>query len=230
MTTIIGVDCATQPGKTGLALAQLESDHFLITEVVTGSTRRKPEEIISSWVATSRQVLLALDAPLGWPGDLAPGLLHHRAGELVTTEPDKLFHRHTDQVIQDRLGKRPFEVGANLIARTAHAALVLLDRLRRITKQDIQLAWVPGRSNILSAIEVYPAETRLVRGVVDKPGSLLGLEQELHISEPGLVGTSPHARDAIVCALAGADFLRGLSVPPDDMALAVKEGWIWLRK
>jgi hypothetical protein len=40
----------------------------------------------------------------------------------------------------------------------------------------------------------------------------------------------PDALDAMICVLAGADFLAGKAYPPTDLALAQKEGWIWIRK
>ena len=33
--------------------------------------------------------------------------------------------------------------------------------------------------------------------------------------------------DAVICALAAADFVSGTVMPPDDFHLARKEGWIW---
>jgi hypothetical protein len=40
---------------------------------------------------------------------------------------------------------------------------------------------------------------------------------------------SADALDAAVCVLAAADFLRGEAMPPEDQALAEREGWIWVR-
>ena len=35
---------------------------------------------------------------------------------------------------------------------------------------------------------------------------------------------------AVVCELAGADFLRSEVLEPTDMEIAKKEGWIWVQK
>jgi hypothetical protein len=35
--------------------------------------------------------------------------------------------------------------------------------------------------------------------------------------------------DAVLCVLAGVDFLKGEVIFPKDMALARKEGWTWIR-
>jgi hypothetical protein len=38
-----------------------------------------------------------------------------------------------------------------------------------------------------------------------------------------------HALDAVLCVCAGLDFLSGEAVAPDDLSLAKREGWIWVR-
>jgi hypothetical protein len=47
----------------------------------------------------------------------------------------------TDDDIAARLGKRPLEVGANLISRTSVAAVDLLGKIRSMTGEPIPLAW-----------------------------------------------------------------------------------------
>jgi hypothetical protein len=37
------------------------------------------------------------------------------------------------------------------------------------------------------------------------------------------------ALDAAVCVVAAGDFLAGSTMPPEDLALAPREGWIWAR-
>lgn len=139
-----------------------------------------------------------------------------------------LFRRLTDLDIRKRTGKRPLEVGANLISRTAVAALVLLDEIRRLTGSAIPLAWGEDDAGAFHAIEVYPAATRLAHGAVDTGGSFLGLDNVLDCSAVSSHELqSADAVDAAVCALAAADFLLGLAVPPSDMKVARVEGWIW---
>ena len=38
---------------------------------------------------------------------------------------------------------------------------------------------------------------------------------------------SADALDAVICVLAGADFVRGPVYAPEIAALAEREGWIW---
>lgn len=40
---------------------------------------------------------------------------------------------------------------------------------------------------------------------------------------------SADALDAVVCLLAATDFLAGHAAPPEDLELALREGWIWAR-
>jgi hypothetical protein len=39
---------------------------------------------------------------------------------------------------------------------------------------------------------------------------------------------SPHVLDAILCGLAGCDFLGGKCFQPKDKDIALIEGWIWV--
>lgn len=140
-TTIIGIDCATQPNRVGLALGTSTGESLTLERVCVGSKKQSPLQITSSWSkGSSGAVLLALDAPLGWPQPLANELPGHQAGAEVNRGPDVLFRRTTDCFIRKRLELRPFEVGADKIARTAHTALKLLGCLRRELGVEIPLA------------------------------------------------------------------------------------------
>jgi hypothetical protein len=41
---------------------------------------------------------------------------------------------------------------------------------------------------------------------------------------------SADSLDAIICVLAGMDFLKGDAHPPEKSELAAKEGWIWVKR
>jgi predicted nuclease with RNAse H fold len=228
MIALLGIDCATNPKKTGLALGELRGEVVHILRCSTGASDKAPAAIAVNWLDEYEEALIALDAPLGWPQKLGVCLSTHRAGLLVQAEANQLFRRMTDVAIKDRLGKQPLEVGANLIARTAVAALMLLDQIRRSTGRHIPLAWAPKETERWRAIEVYPAATRIGYGAPDIGGSLEGLEESLDCSAvlPALA-RSKDAVDAAVCALAAADFLSGRAAPPQDHDMASVEGWIW---
>lgn len=226
---VIGIDCATQPNKTGMVLASWERSELRLEEASLGSVRAPPVGVISSWIPPDADVLLALDAPLGWPKALGGALANHGAGQLLRGDPEQLFRRATDRRIEKRLRKRPLEVGANLIARTAHAALKLLEEIRQRTGHSVPLVWEPSSFSGVGAIEVYPAATRIAIGASKDPASGDGLSSHVQ-GDLSKVGESPHVRDAAWCAVAGSDFLAGLAEGPTDIDLSRSEGWIWVRR
>jgi len=228
MTALLGIDCSTDPKKTGLALGEKGGGIIHILRCTIGSKRMPPAMIAFEWLKEYEDVIIALDAPLGWPKALGLNLAKHRAGMPLKVNPDKLFSRQTDISIRERLGKKPLEVGANLIARTAVSALTLLDELRRSTQRQIPLAWAPVEKEQWRAIEVYPSATRICHGVPDVGGSLEGLEQLIDYSSVlSTLQKSKDAVDAVVCVLAAADFIDGRAIGPVDHELASFEGWIW---
>ena len=224
-TTIIGIDCATQENRVGLALASASGDEFQVDEVSDATKKRPAVATVKRWIrdrrADSGSVLLALDAPLGWPEPLALSLQNHQAGERINSLPNRLFRRRTDHFIWKCIRKKPLEVGADRIARTALAALRFLDDLRKELNEPIPLAWDPSITG-LSAIEVYPAATLKVHGILDTPWP----------SGSDHLQGIPDVRDAMLCALAAHDFLTGCALRPrtdKEKRLARREGWIWVR-
>jgi len=242
MKWIIGIDCATRPQRVGIALAELQHSRPCIVEAEMGTASGSIAERVAGWIGKTATALLAIDAPLGWPANLGRTLASHRAGEAVHELSDRLFLRETDHVIQRKLGKRPLEVGADRIARTAVAALSLLDDLRTRLDEPIPLAWGSSSTERVSAIEVYPAGTLRAHGL-DAPGYkkplaietrrrlLERLSERLDIAEDRTVLESQvDVLDAVLCVLAGWDYLGGAALEPEDRALAEKEGWIWVRR
>lgn len=234
---LIGIDCATVPQKTGLALGELRDGKVHILCWRTGTKNEPPATIVTDWLHDRDKALIALDAPLGWPLALGKHLRIHSAGVPLRADPDQLFSRATDRETEERLGKRPLEVGANLIARTAVAALKLLDEIRQRTnpRRPIPLAWEPEEAEQWRAIEVYPAATFIgdighdVRNCEGSLEVLKELDDLLDWSAVPDLKESKHAVDAAVCALAAADFLCGRAIPPkpQDQKTACIEGWIW---
>lgn len=237
---IIGVDCATAASKVGLALGELDGSRLTIHRATLCSRERGAVSVMADWVSRDDSALIAIDAPLGWPKALAESLIGHSAGLAIASPANSMFRRATDQFIQQRLGKTPLDVGADRIARTAHAALRLLSELRSKLSSPIPLAWTPDVAGI-AAIEVYPAATLVAHGIrstgykrteLCEPRREI-LEALLRHSQV-LDGVEDLARsadliDSAVCVLAGADFLQMQTMPPIDPDLAAREGWIWVR-
>jgi predicted RNase H-like nuclease len=237
---IIGVDCATVNSKVGLAFGRFADGRAIITEAYLCPKDKTVSEMIVA--ALQPPTLLALDAPLGWPAPLGRALVDHTAGKPIPAFPDELFNRETDRFIQQTVGKRPLEVGADRIARTALAALRLLGEIGRAAGQPIPLAWRPDFPGAAAAIEVYPAATLKAYGLpaqnYKKPAQkearaamaaqLAGLIT-LPANHAPLIA-SADVLDAAVCLLAAADFLAGNGIPPANEFMARREGWIWIKQ
>ena len=245
--TVIGVDCATDSSRVGLALGKWRSGRRLVIEDVRRGAEPDPVTIICEWLqANPGPALIAIDAPLGWPAPLANGLKDHRAGSKLAGEPNYLFRRYTDREIQRRIGITPLDVGADRIARTAHAALALLEMVRDSTGREVPLAWSHPEPKGTSAIEVYPAATLRASGLPYRGYKKVDQEparrQILAALSPALSFGAGRPRiesaaagdadqlDAIVCLVAAKDFLDGRTSPPGDLDTARREGWIWVRE
>ncbi|TVM33375.1 DUF429 domain-containing protein [Oceanidesulfovibrio marinus] len=241
---LVGIDCAADPRNVGVSFGTLAGNGVRVTGVFSGQSRETIVDRVGQAIRTSAgPCLLCLDAPLGWPQALGVELAAHTAGGPLASPADQLFARETDRFVRQVLGKRPLEVGANFIARTARAALGLLESLREATNQPIPLGWEPlGEHDGCAALETYPAAVLTCRGLL-QPGYkkdrakreqvLDGLADELHIPDTlrDTALTTEHALDSTLCLVAGMDFQRGLTLaPPEElMEAAEKEGWIWIK-
>jgi predicted nuclease with RNAse H fold len=239
---VVGIDCATVDAKVGLARGFFDDDQHVKVEEATLCTRDlSAAKRVADWIRGAEiPVLIAIDAPLGWPAPMAKALATHRAGSALGVEPNEMFRRRTDRVIQETLRKTPLDVGADRIARTAHAALKLLGEIAHLARiSPIPLAWNSTISGV-SAIEVYPAATLIAHGIPSsgykaltqtskREDILTALRSEIDV-DASCVGldVSADMLDAVVCALAAKDFLQGRASPPMDLALAQQEGWIWV--
>ena len=237
--TIVGIDCATTDAKVGVARGRWSGGKVEVREVALCGPDRPAASFVTGWLRDSDiPGLVAIDAPLGWPEPLARALSEHRAGDWIRTSPNEMFRRETDRFIQRTLGKTPLDVGADRIARTAHAALRLLGDIRTELGIAIPLAWSRPPVGV-AAIEVYPAATLLAHGfkasgykrpsqVAERREIITALAGTLSMkTEVSLLETSADALDAVVCLLAAKDFLEGRAVGPTDQPLAELEGWIW---
>ena len=212
---IVGIDCATDPKKVGLALAESSGDRCTLQQVNIADSWDALVQQVAEWLALARGMLLALDAPLGWPADLGPTLAKHRAGEPIGVERNTLFRRETDRFVKEHVGRQPLDVGADRIARTAHAALQLLEEVRGVAGEAIPVAWSHCGLDAPAAIEVYPAGTLTAHGIraagYKQRGDQAARDEiigalESHIDVPeeavSLIRTNADALDAVVCAVA----------------------------
>ena len=255
--TIIGIDCATKLEKVGVAIADVsgkEWEDVCIKELFTGDKEGKPAnhewtplaKYLADQIKGIDKVLFALDAPLGWPHKMRTALDCHEAGAPPCIDADHMFRRETDIYVKEHLNKTPFEVGASWLARTAHAALSLLQALREEVEKTSQketpipLAWAQGRPTEPSVIEVYPALA--LRELPQKANEFAGYKKRKtqkedpgcdarrniwkvlksslgasgQLKNDGSPGTD-HEIDAVLCVLIAREFLRGECVPPTKL-------------
>lgn len=236
---VIGLDCATNGSRIGVAVGEYQAGNLGVSYVDVCSRYRPAVSVIAECIAGASDALLAIDAPLGWPASLARALGGHKAGDALTPKPNDMFRRETDRFVQKQIGKTPLDVGADRIARTAHAALSILGELRKITGLSVPLAWSPDAVTGVAAIEVYPAATLVVHGfrswgykerqqaearaeIVSALADVLALPEDR-----SKMTDNADVLDAVVCLLAAKDFLDGCAMKPVDADLASQEGWIW---
>lgn len=239
---IIGIDCATDVKSTGLSLGLYHNYKIELKETRLGSKNTPIAETIYNWIDPNEKVILAIDAPLGWPVNLGQALYNHNAGQVIDVDSNDLFRRETDKFIKRNLGKQPLDVGADRIARTAHSALSIIDELSRLTRTPIELAWDNSCLKGISAIEVYPAATLGCYGIISsgykeknqqvvRREIIARLREFMIISnEVCLLEQNADALDSSVCLLAAKDFIEGRVYYPEDFNLAKKEGWIWVKR
>lgn len=236
---IVGLDAASDLRKFGVVVGHWHDDKLSL--VGSGTLdQRETRDLLHGHLRVASRALLAIDAPLGWPAALGRALASHQAGEAVVVPQNSLFRRATDTMVHARTGKLPLEVGADRIARAAWQALNVLDQLRVATAAEIPLAWTPAFGDRIAAIEVYPGAMLKATGgnpagykePAEGRAARAAIAQRFTDRAPwftGLIDARIDVFDAALCTLAGVDFLLGLATPPDDLQLARKEGWAWVR-
>ena len=263
---LIGVDCATEPNKTGLARAEFDGEGCSLLDVKMGSNRLRPASQICEWISDDSPTLIALDAPLGWPDSFGNKLTRHKAGQPIKgTCLETFFNRETDRIVHKYVnkckGNKPFEVGADKIARASFVALEIIENVRRSQKREkldvlvsrprnLPNRKIPSLKKGAQAIEVYPAATLKMYGYTYE-GYKKNSEKNKQNREKILDSLSGYfqsgikechrdcmlkkadALDAVVCILAGLDFLKGKARGPEsalERTRAEKEGWIWVKR
>lgn len=234
---IIGIDMAVQDRDAGICAAEFAATGPIqITYASPGHKTGALVEQLNTLMATAGpNLLLAIDAPLGWPVDMGNALSVHVAGARIALGKRLMFSRWTDRYVRSRPRQQPpLEVGANLIARVAHRACEVLESLRKT--QSVPLAWDPPTTHQGRwAIEVYPGGLLRHLNIGNTSGTArealsykskkdagrparkrvldaLLSQEELVLGDTvdrDLMETNPDVLDAAICVLAGADFLRG---------------------
>ncbi len=239
---IVGIDCATDIKKVGLARGYFSENNLSIDRISKPAIGQSVCDAVVQWIDIGTTTLLALDAPLGWPESLGADLSSHSAGAALPADSNLLFRRETDRFVKREINKQSLDVGADRIARTAHAALKYLNEISLKLGQEVPLAWTTSFESNVSAIEVYPAATLKQSGIRSSgykkrenvrerkqifdalcENIKFDVDAETAINDDDLL-------DAAVWVLAGRHFLSNQSMQPCDLQLAKKEGWIWVKE
>jgi predicted RNase H-like nuclease len=240
---IIGIDCASKAENTAVAIGTYQNTSLWLSEVYMGNKKQNIADFIYANVSSASNVMMAIDAPLGWSEPMGRLLALHQAGEPIAEEQDRFFRRLTDTFVHQKTGKLPLEVGADRIARTAHSALKIIGELRA-KGLYLPMCWEAGKQDTTGIIEVYPSATLRAYQTIssgykgDSPEEKAKRKQIIQDLAPYIPNISDliHADsradmlDAVVCLLAAKDFLEGAVYFPEHIEMAKKEGWIWVRK
>jgi len=241
----VGIDAAASDVNTGLVA--LEADTMQVRHVVLG--KEKPvDELLNLWLKEHKgPVMACIDAPLGWPATFSEALATHEAGMPINVDKEVFFPRMTDKLVHQKLGKRPLEITANYIARTAHRALQLVGVLNQSVNGTFQLFLNHGKIPHYGLAETYPAGWLISEQYIHKgyKKSAAMREELLESIEQrySLVMASEHRNriiqwehtfDALLCCLCGVDILHQQCLAPEDLAIPIeiarKEGWVWFKE
>ncbi|MGM0551217.1 MAG: DUF429 domain-containing protein [Bacteroidota bacterium] len=242
---ILGIDAAASDANTGLVT--LEADTRTVHKVAIG--KEVPiSQLLTEWLSDySGPVMACMDAPLGWPEHFCEILATHEAGVPIILDKEQFFPRITDKRVHQKLGKRPLEVTANYIARTAHRALQLVEVLNEIVASSFKLFLDSEKIPHYSLAETYPAgwlisEQLAHKGYKKDTALREALLQQiverysLQITPDAQVDLIrwEHTFDALLCGLCGLDILQQRCFSLKDLAvpetIARKEGWVWFKE
>ena len=238
---ILGIDAAVDPRNTGFTVAGQRDASWRIQTLETGKRGMPLADAIMERLAPENPILLAIDAPLGWPAPLARALADHSAGEPLTLDPRTGFARETDRFVREKTGLKPLDVGADRIARTAAAALTLIEELRTRTGQPLPLLSSHKETETGGLIEVYPAATLKQHGLPHRGYKKPHATRERTVITDGISGKvnlgrcrqacidSDHCLDAMLCVVTAIDFLNGDCVSSQNQQVLNREGWIWFK-
>lgn len=239
---LVGLDAASDRKRFGWAVAERAgAGARLVAQGLLGRAGAAWPAPLAAALGDPDGVLLAVDAPLGWPRRMGATLAAHRAGAPVRVDKNALFRRETDDVVRRTLRMQPLEVGADLIARAAMEALAVLDALRASSGKALPLAWSPEAA-VDGVIEVYPGATLTAHGVArpkykdpTTPGARDPMVAAFEPRLAGLgarIGEPSDVFDACLCIVCALDFLEGRCIAPEPLQAeaAQVEGWIWFAR
>ncbi len=235
-----GVDLATEPERTALAVLEWTGSGATLTSLSLGVDDEQIVDVALSVAA------LGIDCPLGWPDSFLDFVQQHHTGHVVAPQGVAgmdwrrlLAYRATDRATRALTGLTPLSVAADRIGLTAMRAAGLLARLAATGQ-------VVDRAGTGVVMEVYPAASLKLWGLAYRGykgnanlAARVALVEGLLAAAPwlqvgsyaDLCASSDDALDAVVAALtARAAALALVTRPATDgeRDQAAREGWILL--
>ena len=213
----LGVDLASQPSKTGIALLEWGS-RVSVRELRLGATDDEIAQL-------AEKASVGIDAPFGWPDEFVSMIGGAPSKPWSDAYRDALRFRATDLHVREIVGRWPLSVSSDLIGVVAFRCRGL--RVRLDDAHEVYPALALKRWSLPS--ESYKgtkgkvARARLAAAVVKRaPWLALSSEQR------ALIEASDDVLDALIAALiARAQSIGAVeAIPPPLEKRAVSEGWI----
>jgi len=219
---LVGVDLASQPKRTSLAVIEAGRVVMLISEAT--------DDTIIEHATGAHGV--GIDAPLGWPDAFVETITAHHGHESIPAhDPRNLRLRRTDVITHERSGKQPLSVSTDLIGVVALRAIRLLERLSGVGA---------ARDGSAGVYETYPGSAVAIWDLVtssykpktatDQRAAIVGA-LSTHLDLGGFddqMIANDDDLDAVLCAAVAGLAASGATFVPDsdDVSLAQREGWI----
>lgn len=234
MNSTVGIDLAAEPKGTGIASVSWHGGAAVVDTLQLGCR----DDIVLHWMHHPDGAV-GIDCPFGWPAKFVDLVGRHATRthdfpiELGQGWRREYVLRATDRWVHETVGLLPLSVAADRIGHTAIRLAALMAQLG---------AHVRGPLDGSGALaEVYPAAALKVWGLAHRgykrsanAAGRNALVDEIQLAAPWLdfgphesmVRASDDALDAVVCALVARAVTKGLTHPPEDLPLALAEGWI----
>lgn len=219
-----GLDLSTKPKKCAAVAIRWDAG---LPEVVDVRTPLAPEAIVS--LIASEDAQFAVDVPFGWPDAFVEFIAAHRDHGRVPPRDRERWRKETlarragDQRLQE-YGALPLPASFDRLGKTAVMWSAIEYDLRK-RGLDVDRSGVTGR-----VCETYPTAALVAWSLPKRKPTLALIEQAFPFLTIGQDWRKPlstdDACDALVCALTARAKVLGLTVVPDDVDQARREGWI----
>lgn len=162
MSATLGIDLASKPKNTAVAVIEWQPGRAVLAELASGFQggetlwdKRLVSAIRGLVFESAPPTKVGIDAPFGWPEPFVQAVLAHQHGDgwpdLIDNPRAKYERRTTDLRVWKETGKQPLSVSTDRIAYAAMRCAVLLgDLSRHVGREGV------SRDGSGLVAEVYP--------------------------------------------------------------------------